>query len=264
MAWIELHDTLPDHTKVLDLSAALKMDKDAVVGKLIRLWVWALNNREDGLIRTRDVPTVGDVMRIKGKAEKVIAAMVKVRLLDPVEGGYMIHGWDEHVHRLMETRERNRAQARERKRRQRANEKSSHENVTRDMRDENPACHAATVPKPYQDDDEDTNNSLSCARAQEVIHRISTEEVERAYRDYVGRAPTPAEMEAMLNRVDAPELIVEAIKRAALNGGKSVCAYVGKELAQWYRAGLETVEQLEAWEEKWRDPFEQLNEMEDL
>lgn len=256
MAWIELHDTLPDHTKVLDLSAALKIDKDAVVGKLIRLWVWALNNREDGLIRTRDVPTVGDVMRIKGKAEKVIVAMVKVRLLDPVEGGYMIHGWDEHVHRLMEARERNRAQARERKRRQRANEKASHVDVTRDMCDINLSCHAATVPIPYQDDEEDTNTSLSGARAQEVIHMISTEEVERTYRDYVGRAPTPAEMEAMLNFVDAPELIVEAIKRAALNGGKSVCAYVGKELAQWHRAGIENVEQLEEWEARWHDPFE--------
>lgn len=263
MAWIELHDTLPDHTKVLDLSAALKMDKDAVVGKLIRLWVWALNNREDGLIRARDVPTVGDVMRIKGKAEKVIAAMVKVRLLDPVEGGYMIHGWDEHVHRLMETRERNRAQARERKRRQRANEKSSHVDVTRDVRDTNPACHAATVPKPYQEDDEDTNNSLSSARAQEVIHRFSTLEAEKAYRDNVGRAPTPAELEFLSNLSDPPELIVEAIKRAAFNGSRSVCAYVGQELAQWCSAGLNTVEQLEEWEAEWRDPFERLHLMED-
>ena len=34
MAWIELHDNLPDHNKVLDVSEALKRDKDLVVGKI--------------------------------------------------------------------------------------------------------------------------------------------------------------------------------------------------------------------------------------
>jgi len=49
MSWIEIHDNLPDHPKVGEVAEALKMDNDAVVGKLVRLWTWAINNREDGV-----------------------------------------------------------------------------------------------------------------------------------------------------------------------------------------------------------------------
>ena len=45
MAWIELHDNLPDHQKTIDLANELRIDKDTVVGKLVRLWTWALNEQ---------------------------------------------------------------------------------------------------------------------------------------------------------------------------------------------------------------------------
>ena len=83
MAWIELPDTLPDHPKVIDLAELLRLDKDAVVGKLVRLWTWALGSREDGRLRSRDMQTLADVMRWKGKAQRLVDALVEVRLRDP-------------------------------------------------------------------------------------------------------------------------------------------------------------------------------------
>lgn len=154
MAWIELHDNLPDHEKVIEVAATLKMDKDMVVGKLVRLWTWAVNNREDGLLRDHDISTVAEKMRFRGKPQHLIDALANARLLDPVDGGYMIHDWDERVGMLMAKREDARAQSRQRTARYRARQKG--EDVTagnalqeRDVTDEVTPCNAVTVPKPY-------------------------------------------------------------------------------------------------------------------
>ena len=152
MAWIELHDTLPDHDKVLDVAEALKMDKDLVVGKLVRLWTWALNNREEGAFKARDIQTIAEVMRYKGKPQRLVDALAAARLLDLEDDTYSIHDWDERVGMLLAKREKTRSQARDRKRKQREKERDEndgHENVTRDKCD----SHAVTVPKPYLNQD---------------------------------------------------------------------------------------------------------------
>ena len=121
MAWIEAHDTLPDHPKVLRAAKMLRLDSDALVGKLLRLWTWALSNREDGILSDLDAGVLHRIMNYGGKADKLLAALTEVRLLDALpEGGYAIHDWDEHVAMLMEQRDRKRTQARERQRRRRA------------------------------------------------------------------------------------------------------------------------------------------------
>jgi len=152
MAWIELHDTLPDHDKVLEVSEALKMDKDLVVGKLVRLWTWALNNREDGIFKARDIQTIAEVMRYKGRAQRLVDALAEARLLDRDGEIYSIHDWDERVGMLLAKRETSRTQARDRKRKQREKGRDnvdSHDDVTRDKCD----SHAVTVPKPYSNQD---------------------------------------------------------------------------------------------------------------
>ncbi len=46
--WIKIEHTLPDKPEVIGLSAALRIDQDAVAGKLVRIWVWADQNSIDG------------------------------------------------------------------------------------------------------------------------------------------------------------------------------------------------------------------------
>ena len=112
MAWIEVHTNLPDHPKVLRAAKALKLDSDALVGKLIRLWTWAVDNRSDGRIQDWDDDVVANIMRYKGKPERLFEVLVEVRLLDPVEdGGYAIHDWYEHIGGLIEQREAQKAYA---------------------------------------------------------------------------------------------------------------------------------------------------------
>ena len=46
--WIKIEHTTPDKPEVVKLASILNIDQDAVVGKLIRVWVWADQNSVDG------------------------------------------------------------------------------------------------------------------------------------------------------------------------------------------------------------------------
>lgn len=162
--WIELHDNLPDHPKVVKLSKLLNMDRDLARAKLERLWLWALNNRLNGVLSDDDVLLLEDIMRLKGKqSETMVDALVQCNLLDPVEGGYSIHDWDDHAGMLIDKKTIQREQSRLRKQKQRDMAKkisgtsvTCHADVTRDMSvtdvtipaevtRENRDCHAPTV-----------------------------------------------------------------------------------------------------------------------
>ncbi len=46
--WIKLECVTPDKPEVIAMSEVLKLDQDAVLGKLIRLWIWADQQTYDG------------------------------------------------------------------------------------------------------------------------------------------------------------------------------------------------------------------------
>lgn len=46
--WIKLECTTPDKPEVVAMAAFLKIDQDAVVGKCLRLWIWANQQSVDG------------------------------------------------------------------------------------------------------------------------------------------------------------------------------------------------------------------------
>jgi DnaD/phage-associated family protein len=248
MAWIELHDTLPDHPKVIALAEVLGRDKDLISGKLIRLWLWALSNRESGEFRAQDTATVAEVMRFKGKPQRLIEAMVASRLLDPTEHGYAIHGWVERVGMLLDKRERVRAQTRERVRKHRG---SGNGECNALHCAEGNASNAATVPKPYLGTDEEEDPTVGHHRARDEWHDATLHAVKRAYRGSFGREPTPeeareiAEIKAKVDGMDGVELLCEAVRRAAINGARAVPSYVKSIVRDWSLSGILTLDQLD-------------------
>jgi len=46
--WIKLEHATPDKPEVVTMAAQLDIDQDCVVGKLLRLWIWADQNSVDG------------------------------------------------------------------------------------------------------------------------------------------------------------------------------------------------------------------------
>lgn len=48
MAWIAVYQSLPSHRKTLRLQALLGMRRPQLLGHLVLLWLWAVDNAQDG------------------------------------------------------------------------------------------------------------------------------------------------------------------------------------------------------------------------
>lgn len=273
MAWIEVHDTLPDHPKVLRAAKALKLDSDALVGKLIRLWVWALGNREDGVLNDLDADRLDVIMQYKGKASALLEALVANRLLDALpDEHYTIHDWDEHVMMLRDKREEKRKQNAERVKRYRnAKKRMESENCNADVMHECNAdvthyngvtCNASnarTVPNRTIDDLNDDPTTLAvCAREAEPLPVDNFEDrvretISEGFLHLTGREANPVELDALVANTGAdggmsPEMVLLAVSRAVTYGAKSIVGYSTRVMVEWRRKGLFSPAAVDEWE----------------
>lgn len=273
MAWIEVHDTLPDHPKVLRAAKALKLDSDALVGKLVRLWVWALGNREDGVLNDLDADRLDVIMQYKGKASALLEALVTNRLLDALpDEHYMIHDWDEHVMMLRDKREEKRKQNAERVKRYRnAKKRMESENCNADVTHECNAdvthyngvtCNASnarTVPNRTIDDLNDDPTTLAvCARETAPLPVDNFEDQVRetisdGFLRLTGREANPVELDALVANTGAdggmsPEMVLRAVSRAVTYGAKSIVGYSSRVMGGWRMKGLFSPAAVDEWE----------------
>ena len=273
MAWIEVHDTLPDHPKVLRAAKALKLDSDALVGKLVRLWVWALGNREDGVLNDLDADRLDVIMQYRGKASALLEALVANRLLDArPDEHYMIHDWDEHVMMLRDKREEKRKQNAERVKRYRnAKKRMESENCNADVMHECNAdvmhyngvtCNASnarTVPNRTIDDLNDDPTTLAvCARETAPLPVDNFEDQVRetisdGFLRLTGREANPVELDALVANTGAdggmsPEMVLLAVSRAVTYGAKSIVGYSSRVMGGWRMRGLFSPAAVDEWE----------------
>ncbi len=273
MAWIEVHDTLPDHPKVLRAAKALKLDSDALVGKLVRLWVWALGNREDGVLNDLDADRLDVIMQYRGKASALLEALVANRLLDALPNEhYMIHDWDEHVMMLRDKREEKRKQNAERVKRYRnAKKRMESENCNADVMHECNAdvthyndvtCNASnarTVPNRTIDDLNDDPTTLAvCARETAPLPVDNFEDqvretISKGFLRLTGREANPVELDALVANTGAdggmsPEMVLLAVSRAVTYGAKSIVGYSSRVMGGWRMNRLFSPAAVDEWE----------------
>lgn len=94
--WIKFDVTTPDKPEVVQMAAALGIDQDAVVGKLLRVWTWADQNTItcDG---DRNAVTVTEQFLDRLTfCQGFAKAMVKVGWLLGSDGGYLFPNFDRH------------------------------------------------------------------------------------------------------------------------------------------------------------------------
>lgn len=92
MAWIKIDHTTPDKPEVIRMAAGLKLDPDAVVGKLVRVWVWADQQSVDG----NDVPVTSAFLdRLTGR-KGFASAMRTAGWLTGAEGALTFPMFDRH------------------------------------------------------------------------------------------------------------------------------------------------------------------------
>lgn len=90
--WIKVEHTTPDKPEVVKLAGILGIDQDAVVGKLLRLWIWADQQYVSGNAITVTNSFLDRLVFCPGFA----AGLVKVGWLNGREGLLSIPNFDRH------------------------------------------------------------------------------------------------------------------------------------------------------------------------
>ena len=90
---IRLQVTFFGHPKTKKLER--KLGAEGVLC-LLRLWVWAAQNKPDGILSRQDHEDIAIAAEWDGDEDEFIATLVALRLLDQREDGCLtIHGWAE-------------------------------------------------------------------------------------------------------------------------------------------------------------------------
>lgn len=108
MAWIELHQNMPGHRRTRRVKSILDIDTPTAVGHLCLLWLWALDNAEDGSIGGMLNQEIADVCEYKGDADAFVDALVEAGYLIRTDDDLILHDWADYCGRLMDKREQNR------------------------------------------------------------------------------------------------------------------------------------------------------------
>jgi hypothetical protein len=107
--WIQVEQSLVTHRKTLRLAKLLHLDNYAVVGRLVALWCWALDNAEDGDLGDLAPDELAVVMGWMGDPDELLASLVASGFVQAQGGTYHIHDWEEYAGRLLDQRRANAA-----------------------------------------------------------------------------------------------------------------------------------------------------------
>ena len=113
MAWIELHQPLPQHRKLLALRDALGRRTPAALGHMCLLWLWALDFAPDGDLSALPARQLAEICQISERRAGDLA--VALRTSGFVDADWRLRGWGDYPGRLSGERAASRARRRRRR-----------------------------------------------------------------------------------------------------------------------------------------------------
>ncbi|MBB5408576.1 hypothetical protein HDG34_002513 [Paraburkholderia sp. HC6.4b] len=93
MSWLKIDAATPDKREVWAIAAALSLDRDAVVGKLVRVWLWFEQYSHNGNAPSVTTALVDALVNVSGFAD----AMITVHWLSIENGGLSMPHFDWHT-----------------------------------------------------------------------------------------------------------------------------------------------------------------------
>lgn len=116
MAWIQVHQTLKDHRKVLAAADELDIEPAHMLGLLISFWLWALDNAPTGSLAGISPRMIARAAQYNDDPDKFVEALKDVGLLDADQAGDLeLHDWYEYTGKLIDQREAEKLRSRRRR-----------------------------------------------------------------------------------------------------------------------------------------------------
>lgn len=116
MAWIQVHQTLKDHRKVLAAADELDIEPAHMLGLLISFWLWALDNAPTGSLSGISPRMIARAAQYNDDPDKFVEALTDVGLLDTDQTGDLeLHDWYEYTGKLIDQREAEKLRSRRRR-----------------------------------------------------------------------------------------------------------------------------------------------------
>ena len=123
MAWIEAHQELSNHRKIIRLKNLLKIPKTEAIGTVMMLWWWSVDNAPSGDLSNITAEELAEIVDYRGrKSQQVMDALIESGFID---GDMKIHDWHEYTGRLLEQRKIQKQQNKERAKKWRTKQKQN-------------------------------------------------------------------------------------------------------------------------------------------
>lgn len=98
--WLELHDSVRDHPKLIKASRDLGIPKAHLLGHLSSLWTWTLRMAPDGNLSSFSGEDIEIGAEWEGTPGKLIDVLIRRGWLDQIDSGFVIHDWEEYSRKL--------------------------------------------------------------------------------------------------------------------------------------------------------------------
>lgn len=225
MAWIELHQNMPGHRRTRRIKTVLGIDTPTAVGHMCLLWLWALDNAEDGSIGGMLNQEIADVCEYKGDADKFVDALVEAGYIIRKGDDMILHDWADYCGRLMDKREQNRL------RQQRYRDK--HRQEPRQPRPEQQAPAPPQAPSPPPEPEAEAPKDPELAKAMSF------------YLDKVNATPSTtslAELQGYVKDMGA-DVCIKAMEYA-IDEHKATWSYIRATLRAYSQRGIHNMADL--------------------
>lgn len=116
MAWIQVHQQLKDHRKLLTAADELEIEPPHMLGLLTSFWLWALDNAPSGSLEGISNRNIARAAQWNKEPDTFVEAMKSAGFLDITEDGALeIHDWYEYAGKLIDQREAEKQRSRRRR-----------------------------------------------------------------------------------------------------------------------------------------------------
>ena len=236
--WIETHTRIKEHAKTYALMQELHIGKAMAIGLLVCLWLWAIDNVEDGDLSPYPIQAIARAAEWEKKPQVFLDALLTCGWVDKKDKHLFLHNWDTYAGRLIDKRK----QARERAEKSRRLARSMRAQTTHSSSPLSAPC-TPTVPNSTRPNQTRPNQAIVPPQDSPLL--LVLKHWEAAFI----QPPSPILQQQLNEFLQAgmqASILCSAIDETTAAGAKSPSKYLLSILQSWFASGIRDLPSLKA------------------